>query len=295
MAQKPVGVQPAFFSLRLPNVNVHKVGMFDSLDIAEVARRTGLSSRALRFYEARGLVKPLRTASRRRLYGPAELARVHQITVLKAAGLSLMQMAQLFAGTPLDLGQMLRAQLKILEDDKAQIERAQSVIHFALSRIDRGEPVDTATLCSLIESGDKMMKQEPKEWKELTERYFTPEERVEWAESFAKLNDNFDYEAYQAQWRELGSRIKTALPFSPDSAEAQAFVDEWFALLRPFTQVATPQMWNNTVSMYDDMDNWPQSGEGKADPGFDKAVWDFIKLATAERMKNGGGLAPLSR
>jgi MerR family transcriptional regulator, thiopeptide resistance regulator len=269
--------------------------MLDSLDIAEVARRTGLSSRALRFYEARGLIKPLRTASGRRLYGPSELARVHQITVLKAAGLSLTQMAQLFAGKSLDLGQMLRTQLKILEDDKAQIERAQSVIHFALSRIDRGEPVDAATLCSLIESGDKMMKQEPKEWKELTERYFTPEERIEWAESFAKLNANFDHDAYQAQWRELGSRIKTALPLSPDSAKAQAFVDEWFALLRPFTQVATPQMWNNTVSMYDDMDNWPQNGEGKADPGFDKAVWDFMKLATAERMKNGGGLAPLAR
>ena len=34
--------------------------MADSLDIAEVARLTGLTSRALRFYEARGLVDPLR-------------------------------------------------------------------------------------------------------------------------------------------------------------------------------------------------------------------------------------------
>ena len=39
--------------------------MSDSVDIAEVARLTGLTSRALRFYEARGLVKPLRTASGR--------------------------------------------------------------------------------------------------------------------------------------------------------------------------------------------------------------------------------------
>jgi hypothetical protein len=31
------------------------------IDIRDVAKRTGLTSRALRFYEARGLLKPLRT------------------------------------------------------------------------------------------------------------------------------------------------------------------------------------------------------------------------------------------
>lgn len=269
--------------------------MIDSLDIAEVARRTGLTSRALRFYEARGLVKPLRTASGRRHYGPAELARLHQILVLKAAGLSLTQMAKLFSGAPMDLGQMLRAQMKILEDDRAQIDRAQSVIQFALSRIDRGEPVDAATLCSLIESGDKMMKQEPKEWREVTQRYFTKEERAEWAEYQAKLGADYDFEAEAALWKNLGGRIKAALPLSPDSAAAQAFVDEWFALLKPFAEIASPQMWSGTIAMYDDMDNWPQTGENKADPGFDKEVWDFMKLATAERMKSGGALTPLQR
>ena len=67
--------------------------MADALDISEVVRRTGLTSRALRFYEARGLVSPLRTASGRRYYGPAELERVNQILALKRAGLSLAQFA----------------------------------------------------------------------------------------------------------------------------------------------------------------------------------------------------------
>ena len=123
--------------------------MSDSLDIAEVVRRTGLSSRALRYYEARGLIAPLRTASGRRLFGPSELARLHQITILKAAGLSLSQMADLLSGAEMDFGHMLNAQLKILDDDKAQIEQAQAVIHFALSRIEQGDAVDAATLCLL--------------------------------------------------------------------------------------------------------------------------------------------------
>jgi DNA-binding transcriptional MerR regulator len=43
--------------------------MIETLEIGEVAERTGLSHRALRFYEARGLVKPLRLAGGRRAYG----------------------------------------------------------------------------------------------------------------------------------------------------------------------------------------------------------------------------------
>ncbi|WP_250893534.1 MerR family transcriptional regulator [Croceibacterium selenioxidans] len=39
--------------------------MPDSLDIAEVARLTGLTPRALRFYEGRGLVTPLTSTTKR--------------------------------------------------------------------------------------------------------------------------------------------------------------------------------------------------------------------------------------
>ena len=53
--------------------------MTDSLPINEVVRRTGLTSRTLRFYETKGLVAPLRTASGRRIFGARELSRLHQI------------------------------------------------------------------------------------------------------------------------------------------------------------------------------------------------------------------------
>ena len=52
------------------------------IDIRDVVRMTGLTSRARRFYEARGLVMPLRTYSGRRLYGPAELERINHIVAM---------------------------------------------------------------------------------------------------------------------------------------------------------------------------------------------------------------------
>lgn len=72
----------------------------NSLDIGEVARRTGLTSRALRFYEARGLVTPLRTYGGRRLYGRGELERNQQILALKRAGLTLSQIAKVTSRGP---------------------------------------------------------------------------------------------------------------------------------------------------------------------------------------------------
>jgi DNA-binding transcriptional MerR regulator len=77
--------------------------MHQPLDISEVCRRTGLTSRALRFYEARGLVAPLRTYSGRRLYGPAELERINLVVTLKRAGLTLSQIGKLTGQGSLNL------------------------------------------------------------------------------------------------------------------------------------------------------------------------------------------------
>jgi MerR family transcriptional regulator, thiopeptide resistance regulator len=265
--------------------------MIDSLPIDEVVRRTGLTSRTLRFYEAKGLVAPLRTASGRRLFGKHELARLHHIVVLKSAGLSLNQMKQLFAGHAIDLSAMLAAQLKMLDDEAARVDSTRSIIRFAMARLERGESVDTQTFCSLIESGDKMMSREPKEWQAVTDRYFSLAEKAAWAEAWDKVGSDFDANAYDAAWKILGDRIKRAMPMEPGGVQAQAFVVEWFALLKPFSAVSTPEMWQNSIKMYDDMDQW--AGQGKADPGFDKSVWDFMKLATASRLMKGGALPTL--
>jgi hypothetical protein len=48
----------------------------EAFDIGEVAKATGLTPHALRFYETRGPVAPLRTAGGPRNYGPAEVARL---------------------------------------------------------------------------------------------------------------------------------------------------------------------------------------------------------------------------
>jgi DNA-binding transcriptional MerR regulator len=228
--------------------------MEQPLDIRDVAKRTGLTSRALRFYEARGLLQPLRTYSGRRLYGRGELERIQQILALKRAGLSLAQIGKLTQRANMDLGAVVEAQLKVIDERKAELDQARALLLSVKSRIDRGEPVDAATFCSLIRQGDRIM--EAEDWKEVTDRYFSPEEKARWAERMKDMPADFDQDAYNRQWADLGRRVAHAMPLGPDSAEAAFLYDEWQALLKPFISVATPEMMQGATRLYERMGEW---------------------------------------
>ena len=247
--------------------------MAELLDIAEVVRRTGLTSRALRFWEARGLLKPLRTASGRRFYGPDELERLHAVIALKRAGFSLGAIGGVLGNRRADLGRLVTAQLTELETRARELADTRSLLTQILSRIDSGERIDVATLCSLIRKGPKM---EPENWKNVTDRYFSPEEKAHWAERMADVPKDFDVSDYQGQWKALGARIAAALPLDPASDAAGALLREWFALLKPFTSVATPAMLEGSRRFYDRIEEW---GE-QVSPGFSAETFRFIQAAS---------------
>lgn len=62
--------------------------------IGELARRAGVSERALRYYEEQGLLTPRRRPSGYRVYGDEDVAAVRRIRLLLAAGLSTAQIQQ---------------------------------------------------------------------------------------------------------------------------------------------------------------------------------------------------------
>lgn len=251
-------------------------------DIGEVAQATGLTARALRFYEARGLVKPLRTAGGRRVYGPGELARLNAVVALKRANFSLARIAELIEGRRADLSRIVAIQLAQIDAQAAALADSRALLLSVQYRIDGGEPIDVATICSLIRTGETIMTST--DWKPVIDDYFTPEEQDQFGDKMDRVSDGFDGEAYGAKWRDLGRRIEAAQPLDPASKRAQAFVDEWFALLKPFSTVATREMWNGVGRMYDDMPNW----RGSPDMGFGHEVWTFIKSATNARLDAGG-------
>lgn len=66
------------------------------LDIAQVARRSGVPASALRYYEEQGLIASIGRRGLRRLFDPAVLQRLALIALGRSGGLSLAEIGRLF-------------------------------------------------------------------------------------------------------------------------------------------------------------------------------------------------------
>lgn len=72
----------------------------DQLSIGDLARRTGISVSAIRFYEERGLVQSLRSSGNQRRFLRGEIRRLSFILIAQRLGLSLSEIEQALAGLP---------------------------------------------------------------------------------------------------------------------------------------------------------------------------------------------------
>lgn len=72
------------------------------MDIAEVARRTGIKASALRYYEKRGLITSVAPPGTRRRFAPGVLDQLALVALGQAAGLSLDEIQSMLSsrGTP---------------------------------------------------------------------------------------------------------------------------------------------------------------------------------------------------
>jgi DNA-binding transcriptional MerR regulator len=100
--------------------------------IGDVVRRFGLTHRTLRFYESRGLIKPVRCGSTR-LYGPKHLERLAVIVKAKKLGLTLAAIKQLIGDE--DSEQTLRLSRDTCEAQIAVLERKLAETQEALAEL----------------------------------------------------------------------------------------------------------------------------------------------------------------
>lgn len=90
--------------------------------IGALARMTGLAPSALRFYEARGLLRPVRRQGGKRLYDASSVRTVRSIRLAQAAGFSLSDAQELneplASGEPLSNRWRALAARKVVELDR---------------------------------------------------------------------------------------------------------------------------------------------------------------------------------
>ena len=126
------------------------------LSPSEAARRLGVSAKALRLYEQRGLVVPVRTGAGWRAYGPPEMARASEIAALRALGLSLAQVARVLDGDAQALEPALAAHQSALESEIGRLTETISRIRGIRAGLAEGRPPEAGALASLLGSGAGM-------------------------------------------------------------------------------------------------------------------------------------------
>jgi MerR family redox-sensitive transcriptional activator SoxR len=72
----------------------------DHLTIGDLARRTGLSTSAIRFYEDKGLIESFRTAGNQRRFLRSDIRRLSFILIVQKLGLSLEEIGEHLRSLP---------------------------------------------------------------------------------------------------------------------------------------------------------------------------------------------------
>jgi len=120
------------------------------LNSSEAANRLGVSAKALRLYEQRGLVTPVRTAAGWRAYGPEEMSRAAEIAALRALGFSLAQVARVLEGDQHGLEPALAAHQAALEARLRQLAGTIDKVRGLREDLAQGEAPTAGELARLI-------------------------------------------------------------------------------------------------------------------------------------------------
>ncbi len=121
--------------------------------ITELTREFGISTRTLRFYEAEGLLKPVRRG-RQRLYRASDRTKVKLILRGKRLGFSLSEIREIismYRSTPGEAGQ-LRHLIDKIERRRADLRQKQRDIVVTLAELDT---VEQGCLDRLAQMGEK--------------------------------------------------------------------------------------------------------------------------------------------
>jgi DNA-binding transcriptional MerR regulator len=199
-----------------------------NLRSAQVARRLGVSGKALRLYEAHGLVRAERTAAGWRVYGPEQIARLHQVIALKSFGFPLGRIAELLSGGLPDLAAFLELHEQWLRGEAARLERALRLLSAARSTLaEQGglSPDDLMDLTKETAMTDKYIGDVAAAYEAIAAKHFTAEDRATLA-----ANGYRGMAAPDADWPALNAEAARLMAIGDSrSAEAMDLARRWMA------------------------------------------------------------------
>jgi MerR family transcriptional regulator, thiopeptide resistance regulator len=197
--------------------------------VGELARRTGVSVRALHHYDEIGLLSPShRSESGYRLYAEADVVRLQQIRSLRTLGFSLVEAGEFLRRPDVTPDHVLRLHISHL---KERIESQQSLcdrLESVAARWRSDEKIPTEEFLQIIE--------ETTMFETMYGKYYTPEQM----EALKQRREALGQEPIgqvEAEWPELIAKVQGEMERGTDPADerVQALARRWRELIQQFT------------------------------------------------------------
>lgn len=236
------------------------------------ARLSGVTVRALHYYDRLGLLRPKRMLNGYRAYSEPDLVRLEQIVALKFVGLPLRRIKELLDRQERGLAEALHLQRRVLEAKRGLLDQAIEAIRQAETAVAAGRPPGAAILTKIIEV---MEMQNDAEW---TTKYYSEAAQAK----ISRQRQEFSPESQERvgrQWMELIRDVEAALGEDPAAEKGQALAARWTALLEEFTG-GDPEVTSGLKDLYADRAHWPAAAKKQMQPfQISPQVWGYVNAA----------------
>ena len=246
------------------------ITMNERYRIGEFARRTGVTVRALWYYDRIGLLRPTgRSGTGYRWYEEGALSRLQQIVTLKELGFNLTSISAFLDADDFDISATLDEQIGLFEERSRRIAVVIAAMRSAIAAIAHDSALQRNELVHVIKATLTM-----------NDIDFTPHFT---AEQLAALKERSlspdDQRRISAAWEQLFADIEAAATSDPAGETARALLARWDELIAAFTQ-NDPAMENSLGNLYAASEN--RAKANAAMPGMATA-WAFIERVRAEQ------------
>jgi DNA-binding transcriptional MerR regulator len=251
----------------------------EALRVGELARRTGLTIRALHHYDEIGLLRPsLRTEAGHRLYTARDVARLQQVLSLRQLGFSLEEVRACLDRPDFSAPEVIRLHVARLREQIVLQQMLCERLEALAARLRAaGEVSADEFLCVIQEMT-------------MVENLYTPEQMRQ----FQEINKQMGPEevqqvrAVEEAWTALLAEVRASRDLDPASPQAQALGRRWEELLertmrfyQPFPELGQAIENNYKQGRFEGHPLAPQSAD-----------FAFIERVKAARPAPGGTQGP---
>ncbi len=198
---------------------------FEALKVGELARRTGLTVRALHHYDEIGLLRPsLHTASGHRLYTAADVTRLQQVQSLRQLGFSLEEARACLDRRGFSPREVIELHAARLREQIARQKRLCERLDAIAACLRTAGGVSAEEFLQIIEEMT------------MIESYYTPEQLEQLRIRKEQIGDE-RIQQVQQEWPVLIAEVRAAMEkgIDPAAPEVVALAKRWMGLVNEFT------------------------------------------------------------